>query len=111
MPANPFAAYGTSSAIGAASFATSRVNVTVSAALLVAARPGLSSVGRVAVTLYNRGTVTVYVGPDSNVASTGTGADVGIDIPAGASLTLNTTAAIYGKTDSGSSTIAAVETY
>lgn len=91
---------------GAATVTTSQASITTGAAQsIVAARTGAPGTGRVAATLYNSGTATVYVGASGVTTSTG------LPLLAGGALTLNTTAAIYGTAASGTQTIGVAETY
>ncbi|MGA8169570.1 MAG: hypothetical protein WB816_01840 [Methylocystis sp.] len=91
--------------VGAASLATSQASVGTSAAQIVAARAGASGTGRVAATLYNAGSSTIYFGP-SGVTTTS-----GMPLYAGASATIDTTAAIYGVAAIGTQTIGVMETF
>jgi hypothetical protein len=92
-------------AVGAASLATSQASIGATAASIVAARTGAVGIGRIAVTLYNNGSATVYVGASGVTTSTG------IPLAPGAALTLNTTAAVYGIAASGTQTIGVLETF
>lgn len=69
-------------------------DTTAGGALLVAAREG-----RAAVTLYNRGTAAVYVGPSG--VTTGTG----FQLDAGESITIKTRGAVYGIVAAGSEAV------
>lgn len=91
--------------VGASSFATSQVGVGITQIQIVPPRIGPQGTGRVDVTFYNYGTAVVYVGP--NGLTTGNGLPVG----PGSSVTLGTTAAVYGLSSTGTQTIAAVETF
>jgi hypothetical protein len=92
--------------VGAASLATAQAaSIGTSATSIVAARTGAIGTGRIAATLYNYGSVTVFVGPSGVTTSTG------IPVVAGASLTLNTTAALYGVVASGTGAVAVAETF
>ena len=91
--------------VGASALATAQASIGTTAAAIVAARTGGSGTGRITATLYNTGAVTVFVG--SSGVTTGNG----IPVPAGASLTLKTTAALYGITASSSATVGVVETF
>lgn len=73
---------------------------------LAAPRTGVAGVGRVAVTVVNTGTTSLWIG-NSGVTSL-----TGLFIPPipGASVTLNTTAGIFGQS-AGSSTVSVLETY
>jgi hypothetical protein len=86
--------------IGAAAIANGQTAPTNSAANIVAARET-----RKTVTLVNHGSVDVYVG-----AATVTTAN-GVKVPAGASITIPTTAAVQGITASGTGAVHYVETY
>jgi hypothetical protein len=94
--------------VGAASFNTGQVAMTTSATLACSARTGVSGTGRVAVTINNppTGSSTLYIGNSSGVTIS-----TGYPIPPGDGQTLNTTAAIYGILDTGSTTITFVETF
>jgi hypothetical protein len=67
------------------SFGTSQAAVTTSASKVVN-----GAAGRDTVTLYNSGSATAYVGPGADVTSA-----TGFPIPAGASLTMETTSDVY----------------
>ena len=92
--------------IGSGSFATSQASIGTSASLIVTARTGGPGTGRIAVTLYNTGTQTVYCGPTSGVTSS-----TGMPLAAAAAVTIDTTAAIYGISASGTQTIGVMETF
>jgi ribosomal protein L10 len=85
-----------------ASIAAGQVTVTGTVASLLAARAG-----RQTVTIENTGTVAFYVGPAGVAAATG------MLIPGvvGASVTLNTSAAIFAVTASGSAIVSYLETF
>jgi len=85
---------------GSVAIATAQVAVAVTATLIITTRTG-----RIAVTLYNQGTQTVYIG------ITGVTTGTGLALTAGASITINTQAAIYGISASGTQTVAFLETY
>ena len=91
--------------VGSAGFATSQASIGTSAAQIVAARAGNQGTGRIAATLYNAGSVTVYFGASGVTTTTG------MPLPAGASATINTQAAIYGIAASGTQTIGVMETF
>jgi len=91
--------------VGAAALATAQASIGTTAASIVPARSGGSGTGRIAATLYNTGAVTVFVG------NSGVTTSAGIPVPAGASLTLKTTAALYGITASSTATVGVVETF
>jgi hypothetical protein len=104
----PNAAHAPIISVGSAAF-NAGAPVTVSgvsgsATLIVAARTGAPGTGRIAVTLYNNGSQTVTI----CMAAGGTS---GFPLAAGAALTLNTMAAVYGFVPSGSCVVAFVETY
>jgi hypothetical protein len=107
-PGNPLSISGGSSLkpVGAASVAMAQASVGVAASAIVAPRAGAAGTGRIALTLYNAGTATVYLGASAGVTPTN-----GMPLPAGASITLDTTAAIYGVAASGAQTIGVTETY
>ncbi len=93
--------------VGAAAFSYSHVSVSGTATLIVAARTGVSGVGRIQVLITNTTTTPIYIG-DSGVATT-----TGILLPGsvGATTSLSTTAALYGIVASGSATVTEMETY
>lgn len=91
--------------VGSGAFATSQAAIGA-AALIVAARTGAAGTGRIAATLYNTGSQTVYVGATSGVTSA-----TGLPLVAGGSLTINTQTAIYGVAASGTQTIGVLESY
>ena len=96
--------------VGAANFTVTpaSVNSNASAVQIVAARTGAQGTGRVSVTLYNAGPEPVYYGPSGVTAATG------LLLPVGASVTIPTTAAIYGILPTGvvtASTVNALEVY
>lgn len=86
--------------IGASAIASGQAAPTSTAATLVAARET-----RKRLILVNQGTVDVYVGPATVTTSNG------LKIPAGAALTLYTTALIQGITSSGTGAIHYIEEY
>jgi hypothetical protein len=92
-------------AVGSGALATSQASIGTTAAQIVAARAGVSGSGRIAVTLFNAGSATVYFG------ASGVAATTGMPLPAGASATINTQAAIYGIAASGTQTIGVMETF
>lgn len=87
---------------GAPSIANAQVAVdtTVGGVTIVAARSSRRSV-----TLYNTGSVTVYVGSGTVSAANG------FPIPAGGSFTIDATAAVKGIAASGSQTVGVWEEY
>jgi hypothetical protein len=91
--------------VGPAALATSQASIGTGASLIVAARTGAVGTGRVAVTLYNSGATTVYFGPSGVTTATGA------ILPAGAAVTLDTTAAVYGVTSSGTDIVGVTETF
>lgn len=91
--------------VGSAAFAASQAPIGTSASQIVAARAGAAGTGRIAVTLYNAGSATVYFG-NSGVLTT-----TGMPLPAGAAATISTTAAIYGIASTGTQTIGIMETF
>ena len=91
--------------VGPAALATSQASISTSASLIVAARTGAVGTGRVAVTLYNSGATTVYFGPSGVTTATGA------ILPSGAAVTLDTTAAVYGVTSSGTDIVGVTETF
>jgi len=91
--------------VGTAALATAQITVTTSATIIANARTGASGTGRVSATLYNFSANTVYVGNSAVTTTTG------VPIPFGAVLTLNTTAAIYGVTTSGTTKVSVLESF
>ena len=91
--------------VGTYNLVTSQATATTTVSVLCPARIGPPGVGRVAVTLANAGSVTVYVGGQGVTILTG------VPIPVGGSAAFNTVAAIYGLTQSGSGLVAIAETY
>jgi hypothetical protein len=91
--------------VGAANIATAQATVGTSATSIVAARTGAVGTGRVAVTIENNGAQTVYLGGSGVTTATGM-----ILLP-GASMTLNTTAAVYGVSGAAGQAVSAMETY
>jgi hypothetical protein len=85
---------------GTDNLATAQISVLNSATLIAAARAG-----RAAITILNTGAVAVSIG---NTAVTVGG---GMIIPPGASLTLNTSAAIYGISATTGQLVSVVETF
>jgi hypothetical protein len=98
----------TTPAVGAAALATNQVSIAATAGgtQIVPQRLGAPGVGRAAVTIINPpGGVTVYIG------NTGVTTANGQILPSGWSLTLNTTAAVFGIVATGTQTVGFVETY
>ena len=91
--------------VGSAAFAASQASIGTAAAQIVAARTGAAGTGRIAVTLYNAGSATVYFGTSGVTTSTG------MPLPAGATATITTQAAIYGIAASGTQTIGVMESF
>jgi hypothetical protein len=92
-------------AVGSGSLATSQASIGTTAGEIAAARTGAAGTGRIAVTLVNFGSATVFFGNSGVTTATG------MPLPAGAAATLNTTAAIYGIAASGTQTIGITETF
>lgn len=90
---------------GSSYLATSQASIGTSASLLVAARTGAPGTGRIAATLYNVGSATIYFGPSGVTTATG------FPINSGGVATVNTQAAIYGISTSGTQTICVMETF
>jgi hypothetical protein len=112
--ANPLPTAGVSGAtatpvvgLGVANIATGQATVANTATLIVAARTGASGTGRKSVTIVNGSTTPVYVGASGVTTSTG------ILLPGttGASLTLDTQAALYGIVASSTEAVSYAETY
>lgn len=80
--------------------------VTVSATLIIAARTGGVGTGRCSVTMKNTGAALVYIGNGSGVTTSS-----GFPMSPGDTVTLDTTAAIWGVAASGSNIIAVTETF
>ena len=93
------------SPVGSAAFAASQASIGTAATQIVAARAGAAGTGRIAVTLYNAGSATIYFGASGVTTTTG------MPLPAGASATINTQAAIYGIAANGTQTIGVMETF
>ncbi len=91
--------------VGSNALATSQASIGAAAAQIVAARAGATGTGRIAVTLFNFGSATVFYGASGVTATTG------MPLPAGAAATINTQAAIYGIAASGTQTIGVMETF
>ena len=93
--------------IGAANFAATQVSCAATATSVVAARTGVSGTGRIAETITNTTTTAIYVGASGVTTATGQ------FLPGivGASLTVNTTAALYCIVASGTATVTSLETY
>jgi hypothetical protein len=91
--------------VGSGGFATSQASIGTTAAQIVAARTGVAGTGRIAATLYNAGSATVYFGASGVTTTTG------MLLPPGASATINTQAAIYGIAASGTQIIGVMETF
>ncbi|MFZ2105107.1 MAG: hypothetical protein WAV18_06915 [Roseiarcus sp.] len=94
-----------SQSVGAANLATNQVTVGVTATLLAAARTGVAGTGRIAITILNNGTVTIYLGGSSVLVTTG------IQLPAGDAITLNTTAALYAISGTAGQNVGIAETF
>ena len=93
--------------VGAAALATGQVSCASTDTTLVAARTGVAGTGRASVTVTNAGTTDVWIGNSGLTTATGV-LLVGIK---GASLTLNTTAAIHCIVSSTAQTVDFVETF
>lgn len=91
--------------VGTLNFATAQANVGTTATLIVDLRAGPSGSGRVAVTIYNNGSATIYLGGAGVTTSNG------LPLVAGASITINAMAAVYGIAASGSQNVGALETF
>jgi hypothetical protein len=93
--------------IGAAAFAATQVSCASTATSILAARTGVAGTGRVSATITNTTTTAIYIGGSG--VTTGTGSLLpGI---VGASLTINTTAAIDCIVTTGTATVTALETF
>lgn len=91
--------------LGAASINTGQGSATNAASLGIAARTGAAGTGAVSRTIFNTSGVTLYFGGAGVTAATGK------SLPANASITLNTTAAIYVITGAGVATFDYVELF
>ena len=92
--------------VGAATIATGQyTNATGSATQVVAARTGAPGTGRVSITLYDSGTTTCFIGVSGETTSTG------IQLLAGGTYTLYTTAAVYALASSGTCALSYLESY
>lgn len=99
------AALTVSKSVGAAALTINQVAITSTATLIVAARTGAPGTGRVTALIYNSGGATVWLGSSSGVTSAN-----GMPLLAGASISWDTTSAIYGIAAS-SGTVAYSETF
>jgi hypothetical protein len=93
--------------VGAGNIATNQATMTSVASLIVAARPGAPGTGRINALIENFGGIDVYVGGPSVTVGTG----IKLPSPAGTSMSIDTTAALYGIVASGSQTVGVLETY
>jgi hypothetical protein len=95
--------------VGASTFMPGQATLTsTTGTLVVAARTGVNGTGRISVTVINNSTTAVYLGPSGVTSSSG------MILPGvvGASVTLTTTAAIYGAlAATGSALISYYELY
>ena len=87
---------------GAANFATNQVSVTSAATAIVAARAT-----RRAVLIINHGTTDVYIGGATVTTATG----ILLAGSEGASISIPTTAAVYGIVASGTQAVSYIEVY
>jgi hypothetical protein len=95
--------------VGAAAIAENVVAVGTTSTLIAAARTGVPGTGRVSITIVNTAQATSLC-----VGNTGVTTSNGMCLPAiaGASITLNTTAAIYGVWgDAGTHNVSFIETF
>lgn len=92
--------------VGSVNIATGQVTVGTSSSIIVAARTGVAGNGRIAATVVNMGTATVYIGNTSGVTVSN-----GFPVPAQAAISLNTMSVIYGISGTASQTVGYVETY
>ena len=92
--------------VGSAAFAASQATVGTSGALIVAARTGAIGTGRIAATIYNNGTATIFVGTSTGVLTT-----TGFPVAPGAALVINTTAALYGISTVAAQNVGVLETF
>lgn len=94
--------------LGTNALATNQVSVASSATLIVAARTGATGTGRKSVTITNiTGTGPFYVGNTGLTTSTG----MYVGATAGASITLDTQAAIFGIVPTTAQSVSFVETF
>lgn len=94
--------------LGTNTLATNQVSVASSATLIVAARTGATGIGRKSVTITNiTGTGPFYVGNTGLTTSTG----MYVGATAGASITLDTQAAIFGIVPTTAQSVSFVETF
>jgi len=91
--------------VGAAGINTSQVTVGLSSVLLTASRTGSVGTGRVSCTIYNNGSAILYIGQNGVTTLTG------FPIVPGASLSIYTTAALYGISTITNQTIGILETF
>lgn len=93
--------------VGSAAFAATQVSVGSTATSILSARTGVAGTGRVSATVTNTTTTAIYLGGAGVTTSTGQ------LLPGivGASVTINTTAAIFGIVATGSATVTALETF
>jgi hypothetical protein len=91
--------------VGSGSIATAQATVASTATQIVAARAGAVGTGRIAVTIFNNGSATVYLGVSGVTTATGM-----VLLP-GAAMTVSTTAAVYGIVSSTSQPVSALETF
>lgn len=98
---------GGGATVGAANFTPAQVSVGATATVIAAARTGAAGTGRVSITITNTTTTAIYLGGSGVTTSTGT------MLPGvvGASVTINTTAAVYGIVATGTATVTEFETY
>lgn len=92
--------------VGALNFTAAQPTIATTSTLVIAARTGTIGSGRVALTLVNQCSQDAFLGPTLGVTTLNGGR-----LKAGASLTLNTTAAIYGVVATGTCEIDPWETY
>ncbi len=99
--------------LGTQAFAAAQVSSIATtgstATTLVASRTGIAGTGRVAVTIVNTGSTTIYIGATNGVTASG-GAG-GASIAPGASRTLEMQAAVYGVIASGTGSCDVIELY
>jgi len=91
--------------VGAGAIATAQATVGTSGAQIVAARTGALGTGRADVTIINYGAATIYVGLAGVTTSTG------LPIPTNGSVTISSTAAIYGISASSGNIVGILETF
>lgn len=91
--------------VGTANITVGQSVIGTGATSIVGARTGAAGIGRVSVTIYNNGSATVFVG------GSGVTTNTGLPLLPGGSITIATTAAVYGIVASGTVSCAYLENY